>query len=112
MDRYIADNFDLLEQSDLTGDQLMLCEIIGIEAYRRLAREYGGGQPYIANCEKIVTKKLHQKIIEKFNGSNFFVLAREYHLSERQVRNIVKDKRDEMINSINRDQISLFPTNN
>ena len=66
-----------------------LVDIMGIEAFIELIKQYGGSSLYIPN-ENSVLKPIRNILIkEYFNGNNYKQLAKEFKISEMQVRNIV-----------------------
>lgn len=79
-----------LEQ--LHGEQRELAEIIGLEAYKKLAVNYAGCTIYIQKPERAVKQSRDAEIIRKFDGGNYKQLAKEYGLSENAVRKIISKK--------------------
>ena len=66
-----------------------LVDIMGIEAFIKLIKQYGGSSLYIPN-ENSVLKPIRNRLIkEYFNGNNYKQLAKEFKISEMQVRNII-----------------------
>ena len=66
-----------------------LLDIMGIEAFIELIKQYGGSSLYIPN-ENSVLKPIRNRLIkEYFNGNNYKQLAKEFKISEMQVRNII-----------------------
>lgn len=66
-----------------------LVDIMGIEAFIQLIKQYGGSSLYIPN-ENSVLKPIRNRLIkENFNGNNYKQLAKEFKISEMQVRNII-----------------------
>lgn len=87
------DFLDLLGLDDLTGDHRELAEIIGLEAFKALVKNYSGTYIYIPKAEGI-TKPLRNKLIrEEFDGGNYNELARKYGLTVITVRDIVSNGR-------------------
>lgn len=82
---------DLSEISvnNLTGLQKEIAEVIGIDAYIKLVRKYGGDEIYIAKEDKIISMVRDKEIYRKFNGGNYSQLAREYNLAVRTVYEII-----------------------
>ena len=65
-----------------------LVDTIGIEAFKKLIENYGGSSLYIPN-ENSILKPIRNRLIKKhFNGNNYKELAKEFKISEMQVRNI------------------------
>ncbi len=79
-----------LEQLD--GEQFDLAELIGIEAYRKLVKYYGGGSVYVCKADTIMKCNRNSEIRSKFNGYNYRELAMEYNLSEKMIREITADR--------------------
>ena len=66
-----------------------LVDIMGIEAFIQLIKQYGGSSLYIPS-ENSVLKPIRNRLIKKhFNGHNYKELAKEFKISEMQVRNII-----------------------
>jgi len=78
-----------LEQ--LTGEQKELAETIGLEAYKKLVANYAGCPLYINKPERITKQIRDAEICQKFNGSNYKELAKEFYLSESSVRKIIQN---------------------
>ena len=68
-----------------------LSEIIGEEATQMLCKHYGGDRLYIPFCNKHQLSKRNCAIVARYNvGASVDSLVREYRLSDRQIRNILK----------------------
>lgn len=76
---------------NLTNEQQMLVECIGIDAYKRLVRTYGGMNLYVIKEETALRIHRDKEIRSKYTGNNLKELAKVYNLSERKVRDIVFD---------------------
>ena len=87
-----------LEQ--LSGDQRELAEIVGLEAYRKLVKNYGGMSIYINKPETILRDLRNTEICNSFNGFN----NRDSHFSEKTVREIISGKEAEPLDG----QVSFF----
>ncbi len=87
-------NIDKLTSIDqLRDDQKELAETIGLEAYKRLIKNYGGNQLYIQQTDSVLKDVRDKEINEKFDGTNYRKLSLEYGISEMTIRDIVSDKR-------------------
>lgn len=82
-------DIDSIKLSDLQRDQRELAEVIGIEAYLKLVKIYGGTTIYIAKMDKLQNIKRDAEIVKNFNGYNYKQLAHKHHLAERTVREII-----------------------
>ena len=84
------------ENHIFTGEQRELAEIIGLDAYKKLIKNYGGNQLYIQQAASVMKGIRDKEINEKFNGGNYKELSREYGISEMTVRVIVAVKRRQL----------------
>ena len=80
----------------LREDQRELADVIGLEAYKKLIRHYGGNQLYIQQVDSVLKDMRDKELNEKFDGSNYKELSREYGISERTIRDIVAEKRRQL----------------
>lgn len=80
----------------LREDQRELADVIGLEAYKKLIRHYGGNQLYIQQVDSVLKDMRDKELNEKFDGSNYKELSREYGISEMTIREIVKEKRQQL----------------
>lgn len=93
---------DELIIEDLSGEQLEIAEIVGIENYRKLVHHFGGNSIRIHQEDTLVKEKRDKAIRTQYNGRNVLELTMKYGLSDRTIRGIVAStKRIE-------GQISLF----
>lgn len=76
---------------DLFGNQRDIAEIIGIDNYIKLTKEYGGDNIYIQKYSEVCKIQRNAEIRNKFNGYNFEELAKEYDLTERYIRQLCSD---------------------
>ena len=80
---------NFLTKEDIPEILQGLVDIMGIEAFIELIKQYGGSSLYIPN-ENSVLKPIRNRLIkEYFNGNNYKQLAKEFKISEMQVRNII-----------------------
>ena len=77
----------------LREDQRELADVIGLEAYKKLIRHYGGNQLYIQQVDSVLKDMRDKELNEKFDGSNYKELSREYGISEMTIRDKVAEKR-------------------
>lgn len=68
-----------------------LVDLIGIENFIKLIKVYGGSSLYIPNENSILKPIRNRLIKENFNGNNYKQLAKEFKISEMQVRNIINN---------------------
>lgn len=63
---------------------------LGLLAAEKLRDTYGGAQLYIARGTALTLCRRDLEMYEKFNGINYEALAKEFDLSERRVRQVIK----------------------
>lgn len=90
---------------DLYGNQKAIAEVIGMEAYIKLSKAFGGEDSlYVAKYDKLENIKRNKQIIDEFNGYNYQKLADKHNLSVRMVREIIADFNRKPLKG----QLSLF----
>ena len=81
-----------LSLEDLEGNARELAELIGMEGFIRVVEVYGGSSNlYIPKAEQLVRPLRDDCIRREFNGSNMSQLARKWGLTERYIREILKN---------------------
>ena len=80
---------DNLTLDDLDAEQRELADCIGIEAYKKLVRNYAGSCVYIRKPDTVTVNIRNEKIKKEFNGYNYLELAKKFNLSEISIRRIV-----------------------
>ena len=78
-----------LSKEDLPEFLQDLVNIMGIEAFIQLIKLYGGSSIYIPNENSILKPIRNRLIRQHFDGHNYKQLAKEFKISEMQVRNII-----------------------
>ena len=102
------DAIQQIQLDDLNDEQRHLAEIIGIEKYKAVIREYGGLAVYIPKAEQVSRRLRNEKIRSEYNGSNYRALATKYGLSEVSIRCIVDDLSREIKTKPIDGQMNLF----
>lgn len=82
---------DTVTLDDLSGEQLEIAELIGIENYRKLVRHFGGNTVRILQADTLVKEKRDNEIRKLYNGRNELELSQKYNLSDRTIRAITAD---------------------
>lgn len=104
-----ADMLAALRLEQLDGSARELAETIGLEAFARLVERYGGTDKLYIPGAKTLTRPVRNELIRaEFDGGNYLQLARKWDLTERNVREIVKAKAQEIKRRPIDGQISLF----
>ncbi len=92
----------LLEIETLISEELQRHQVdpekartIGRCAAERVRQYYGGIQVYMPKGLALVLSERDREIWRKFNGGNYAELAREYNLTDRQIRSIVARVKEE-----------------
>ena len=81
----------IMNLEQLEGEQRELAEIIGLESYLKLTDSYAGCTIYVRKPERMIKQFRDAEIYQRFDGSNYRQLAKEYHLSESSVRKIIRN---------------------
>lgn len=89
---------------NLKGNQRELAEIIGMEAYIKLVKQYGGDDIYIAKETNLLSMVRDDEIYRKFNGGNYKALADEYNLAVRTIYEIISKENEKR----SYQQLSIF----
>lgn len=76
--------------SDIPQEYRQLTEALGLNAFLRLAALRGGQDLYIPKLESLERNARDRRIRAAFRGRNYRELAARFHLSERQIRKILK----------------------
>ncbi len=90
------DLLDKVQIDNLDEEQKTLAELIGMEAFKVLVRNFNGTSIYIPKIESLEKAIRDELIKEEFNGGNYKELALKYGLTETWIRNIVFDKAREI----------------
>jgi Mor family transcriptional regulator len=80
---------DIVSIDDLTEPYDKIARVIGIDATKHLAKEFGGEMLYLPQVETMLQPLRDKLIREEFNGYNYEALARKYGITSRWVRQIV-----------------------
>ncbi len=88
-------SIDDLDASEAAEHLTALADIAGLNIVKQIVQAFGGESIYIPKPESITRRRRDHRIYERFNGRNYRELAREYRLSLRQVRNIIRQKKKE-----------------
>ncbi len=86
----------LTSVDQLRDEQRELAEVIGLDAYKKLIRHYGGNQLYIQQADSVLKDVRDKELNEKFDGTNYRKLSIEYGISEMTIRDIVAPKRKQL----------------
>ncbi len=83
----------------LTLDQLpeqyqAAAELLGLEAYISLCREYGGTALYIPTVGNLVANNVKQRILKERRVLSLKELSSKYGVSESTIRRIQKENED------------------
>ncbi len=96
------DYIDKITLDDLNNEQREVAELLGLENYIKLVKNFGGTSLYILKADTIARKIRDEEMRKEFRG-DYNRLALKYGLSIRQTREII-DKKD----NINDIQLKLL----
>ena len=85
------DVFKDIDLAELPAEQRALAELIGVTAYTKLVKKYGGLSIYIPKQDGFIRSARNAEIRRKFDGHNYRQLAMDYDLTEVMVRGIVAE---------------------
>jgi hypothetical protein len=72
-------------------DDFVLVPLVGHKTAARVVSYYAGDRLYIAKADQALRAQRNIEISRRYEGgASVFALAREYHLTMRQVQNILK----------------------
>lgn len=95
MNRNREDILELVEYDDLTADMQTVADIIGMEAVKKLIKDYDGMSFYVPKLTKMENPV--KKYLAANKGKNCKNLARELGRSQATIRELMKEiRRDRM----------------
>lgn len=86
------DVLSYVKKEDLPEGCKELVDIFGMDMVMELVDYCGGSCIYLPSKSGVLKNARNRAIKEKFNGGNYKELAREFGISDIQVRKIVKSK--------------------
>lgn len=92
---------DDIEIEDLDERYKNIVEQIGIKNFIKLIKETGGINFYVPKIDTFLKGVRNKKIGQDYNGYNLKELSKKYNLTQRQIRNILKESEPD-------GQLSLF----
>lgn len=81
-----------MDISKLKAKDREIAELIGVDNYVRLIKQYGGSNIYIPSASLLNRDELEKEIKLRYNGDNADELGKEYGLSARTIVRIVTKK--------------------
>ena len=86
--------------SELSGDMLLVAELVGIERALLLAQVFDGTPIRLYNMRTWIRRHRDRCIRADYDSGSYTVieLARKYHLSDRQISNILGRADDRQLN--------------
>ena len=78
---------------DVPEEYRDIAEDLGLTVFLRLAALCGGQDLYIPKRESLERSGRDREIRARFDGGNYRALARQFRLSERQIRTIIHGPR-------------------
>ena len=83
---------DEITMADLYSPYKEVAELIGLEAYMKLVREYGGGaKMYIPTLKSFRIIVRNRKICNEYDGRNLKSLAKKYGITTITTRKILRE---------------------
>lgn len=82
-----------IRTEDIPAEYQDILDILGMEAFLRLIRLCGGQSLYLPKLDSLQRDGRDREIRARFDGGNYRALARQFRLSERQIRKIISGTR-------------------
>lgn len=92
MKDWVAEIAATIAIEELPESYQAVAEIIGKDNTLKLAHHLGGAGFYFRKLDAMLLYKRDERIRAEFTGANQKELARDYNLTERQIRNILRSK--------------------
>lgn len=105
----MSDLLELLTLEDLSGNDLDLATLVGIDGFKNLVRTYGGtSKLYVPKADMVAIPVRDTLIKREYNGYNTYELAIKWGLSERYIQDKVKEETKKIKAQPTEGQTSLF----
>lgn len=82
-----------IRPEDVPEEYQDILELLGMEAFLRLIHLCGGQSLYLPKLDSLQKDGRDREIRARFDGGNYRALARQFRLSERQIRKIISGTR-------------------
>lgn len=83
---------DKLQIEELSQEQRELADVIGLDAFKKLVKNYGGTALYIPKMDTLERQQRNVRIRnEYYQGKSLKNLSLKYKLTETQIRSILND---------------------
>lgn len=82
-----------ISYDQLNENQKIVYDIIGEENFIKLMNEFPSTYIYFPKPEMKAKPSRNRKIVEEFDGGNYFKLGKKYGLCENMIRKIVAEER-------------------
>ena len=83
---------DKIRVEDIPEEYRDIVDDLGLENFLKLCRLCGGQDLYVPKIESLMREGRNRDIRARFDGGNYRILARQFRLSERQIRTIINGK--------------------
>lgn len=90
-----TETLNKITREDIPEEYLDIYDAIGHRAFVELCYMSGGVAVYFPKLESLLRDNRNKEIYTRFNGRNFRALARQFHLTERQIRRIIEEQKKE-----------------
>ena len=85
-------NLREIRLDDIPGEYRDIAEKLGLDVFLSLSELCGGQDLYVPKIESLRREGRDREIRARFDGGNYRILARQFRLSERQIRTIINGK--------------------
>lgn len=81
-----------IKDEDIPYNLHQMVEITGLDEFKKISKMYGGSSIYIPVYKKVIMGHRNRAIVKEYNGKNLDDLRKKYKISEKQIKNILKNK--------------------
>ena len=81
---------EYIKLDDIPKDLVDVANFMGIDKFIEFCNEYGGIAIYFPSKKTLFRSHRNREIINRYNGKNIKELAKDFEISEVQVRNVIK----------------------
>ena len=82
-----------IQMDDIPYSLHQMVEIIGMENFLKICKMYGGSSIYIPVYKRATQGIRNAAILKDYNGKNIDALRIKYKLSNRRIRDLVKESK-------------------
>ena len=82
---------DYIKLEDIPQELVGVANFMGMDKFIEFCNEYGGIAIYFPSKKTLFRNHRNREIINRYNGKNIKELAKDFEISEVQIRNIIRN---------------------